>query len=509
MNTKNMRLPEWIKKHWVSIEVLMALMFVVGLANAWNLHGWPARLNDDEATYVDQAWAFLHNGTLSHYTYWYDHPPMGWIFIAAYAWVTDGFDRLSSAVMVGREAMWFVVMASCALIYLLVRRLNLSRFAAVGAVLIFGLSPLAIYEHRMAFLDNPATMWLLAAMVFALSPKKGLGAAMGAGICLALAVLTKETIGIMLPVVIWLMWRNSDRRTRIWNISVFVTIFGLLGFSYVLFAILKGELIPGSDHVSLGWALWYQFIGREGSGSVFDSASDSYRLVHVWFALDSWLLWAGLAAAFAGLFVKKLRPFAVAVLMQVSVVFKGGYLPSPYVIAVIPFMSVLVTGVLELLWKSEMPITSSAKKLFIFTRRFAMVTTCTVLAVSMASVSISNIRSQSFSDGDLASLQATEWLMNNISKDDVVIVDDYIWGDLKIAGYNPVWYWKTSGDPQVTREILPEGYKNVDYVAMPYTPPSTLESLPVLGEAIKHSTVVASFGGSSEEAVTIYCVDNT
>lgn len=507
MNTKTMHLPKWIKKHWVSIEVLLVLLFVVGLVNAWNLHGWPARLNDDEATYVDQAWAFLNNGTLSHYTYWYDHPPMGWILIAAYAWVTDGFDRLPSTIMVGREAMWFVTMVSCALVYMLVRRLNLSRYTAVGAVLIFGLSPLAIYEHRMAFLDNPATMWLLAAMVLALSPKKGLSAAMGAGICLALAVLTKETIGIMLPIVIWLMWRNSDKRTRVWNLSVFVTIFGLLGFSYILFAILKGELIPGPDHVSLGWALWYQFIGREGSGSVFDPASDSYRLVHVWFALDFWLLWSGLAAAFAGLFVKKLRPFAIAVLLQVSIVFKGGYLPSPYVIAVIPFMSVMVAGVLEALWSNGEPIASSAKKLFIVARRSVMVATCVVLIVFMVPAAISNIRSQSFSDGDKASRQATEWLMNNIGKDDVVIVDDYIWGDLKLAGYNPVWYWKTSGDPQVTSEVLPEGYKNVDYIAISYTPPSTLQSLPVLDEAMKHSTVVVSFGGSSEEAITIYRVN--
>jgi hypothetical protein len=48
-----------------------------------NLGGSPQRV-DDEGTYVAQAYAVSRLGDLSHYTYWYDHPPLGWIQIAVW-----------------------------------------------------------------------------------------------------------------------------------------------------------------------------------------------------------------------------------------------------------------------------------------------------------------------------------------------------------------------------------------------------------------------------------------
>jgi len=40
---------------------------------------------DAEGTLVADAWAIQH-GTLAHYTYIYDHPPLGWIQMAAWTW---------------------------------------------------------------------------------------------------------------------------------------------------------------------------------------------------------------------------------------------------------------------------------------------------------------------------------------------------------------------------------------------------------------------------------------
>ena len=42
---------------------------------------------DDEGTYLAQAWAVQHGQGLAHYTYWYDHPPLGWIQLAGLSWV--------------------------------------------------------------------------------------------------------------------------------------------------------------------------------------------------------------------------------------------------------------------------------------------------------------------------------------------------------------------------------------------------------------------------------------
>ena len=67
-----------------------------------NLGGSPQRV-DDEGTYVAQAYAVSRLGELSHYTYWYDHPPLGWIQIALWEKVTLGFSRYNVAVLAGRE----------------------------------------------------------------------------------------------------------------------------------------------------------------------------------------------------------------------------------------------------------------------------------------------------------------------------------------------------------------------------------------------------------------------
>lgn len=62
------------------IGVVLSVL-LVGLAQLVNVTGWPV-FGDDEGTYTAQAWAVLH-GDLAHYTYWYDHPPAGWIQLAA------------------------------------------------------------------------------------------------------------------------------------------------------------------------------------------------------------------------------------------------------------------------------------------------------------------------------------------------------------------------------------------------------------------------------------------
>src|ERR1700689_2891898 len=102
-----------IARYRASAAVLAGLLVVVGLATAWNLEGWPGRVDDDEGTYVAQAWAIIYEHTLTHYSYWYDHPPLGWAQIALFAWVTDGFNRVAAAVFVGRQFMWCVTLISC------------------------------------------------------------------------------------------------------------------------------------------------------------------------------------------------------------------------------------------------------------------------------------------------------------------------------------------------------------------------------------------------------------
>lgn len=492
----------WLHRHWLSGTVLTSVLIVVGLANAWNLQGWPGRVNDDEGTYMAEAWAMLYPHHLSHYTYWYDHPPLGWAVIAGYTWLTDGFHRDHSAVMVGRELMWLVTLVSCALLFLLCRRLRFRRATAAATVLLFGLSPLAIYYHRMVSLDNLATAWLLAALAIAASRRRSLAAAFWSGACCAAAVLSKETIAVLLPAVVWLLWQHTEQRTRRWNLAIFAVTCALLVMIYPLFAALRGELLPGRGHVSLAWALWWQFFARSSSGSLLDRHSGSFALAHFWIGIDPWLLLAGAAVVPIGLLIRRLRPFGLALVIQIAVMIKGGYLPYFYVTAMLPFAALLLGGIADTLCNpigharrarhataGEMRPGWLSRTTWITALAAAVVFTLLALPRWGAA-----LRQQADVRGDASSLAATAWILRNIPPQDVVVVDDYMWTDLRLAGRYPLWLWKVDTDPQVSRQVLPRGYQSIDYIVLAQQAASTLETLPTLHAALRHSVVVADFG---------------
>lgn len=471
--------------HRRSLYVLTPLLVLAGLVNGWNLHGWPGRINDDEGTYVNQAWAMLDHGGLSHYTYWYDHPFLGWAIIAGYAGLTDGFDRAPSAVMVGREVMLISVLVSCALLFLLARRLRLNRAWSGVAVFLFAISPLAVFFHRMVFLDNLATMFVLAALAAAASPRRSVGAALWSAIWLASAALCKETIVILLPALVWLLVQHTDRRTRVWNLGVFFVAFTVLVASYPVFALLKNELLPGEGHVSLGWALWWQVFGRSGSGSLLDPASGTFSLARSWTDLDPWLLLAGVALIPAALAVRRLRPAGLALLIQVVMMCRGGYMPFAYVIALLPFAALLIAGSGDWLWA----------RLSSRVRLPAVAVAAVLAALLVLPGWVTTLRDQATVDGSANSRAATRWVIDNVGRDAVVVTDDYIWMDLKLAGFtNPVWLWKVDTDPAVMRDVLPAGAASIDYIVMADQAVSTLADLPTLRQGVVSSTEVARFG---------------
>jgi 4-amino-4-deoxy-L-arabinose transferase-like glycosyltransferase len=474
------RLHGWLRVHRKSLLILGVLLPAAGLVNGWNLHGWPGRVNDDEGTYVNQAWAMLVHGELSHYTYWYDHPFLGWALIAGYAWLTDGFDRLPSAVMVGREAMLVSLLISCVLLFVLARRLRMNRGCAALAVAVFAFSPLAVYFHRMVFLDNLATMFILAAMVAAASHRRSIAAALWSAVWCAAAALCKETIVILLPALIWLLVQHTDRRTRRWNLGVFFVALATLVASYPVFALLKNELLPGPGHVSLGWAVWWQVFGRSGSGSLLDPDSGTFSLATSWTDLDPWLLLGGALLIPAGLALARLRPIALALLIQVVMMCRGGYLPFAYVIAMLPFAALLIAGAADALWRWRRAVLSVA---------------AVAALVLVVPPWVKATHSQSTVDGDANSRAATRWVVDHVPRDAVVVTDDYIWMDLTLAGFTkPVWLWKVDTDPAVMADVLPAGAASIDYVVLADQADSTLASLPTLRAGIADSVVVARFG---------------
>jgi hypothetical protein len=475
-------------------------VFVLGaIVQIINLGGSPQRI-DDEGTYTAQAWAIAKLGELTHYTYWYDHPPLGWLQIAGYAKVTGAFDRYDTAVLAGREFMVVAVLVSAALLWVLARRLRFSRPAAAFALLLFLVSPLALQFHRSVYLDNVATPWLLGSIILAMSRRKQLASFIGSAACLGVAVLSKETFLLALPLVAWLMWRNAHPATKRYTLSVAASVLVLLGVAYVLLSMVKGELFPGPGHVSLVDGLAFQLSNRQSSGSITDPGSLINRTLSMWWQLDPVFIVAGILAGIAALFMRRLRPFAILLLALIAFMFRpGGYLPVPYVIALLPIGALLVAGVLQKAVQQFMIGSAATRR----KRTIAggMIGVAVVGAVIAAPVWVTQLRGFFLADLDQPMNSAQAWVDANVSRDSRLIVDDAMWVDTVDAGFardNVTWYYKVDTDSAV-RSLSPNGWRDSDYVVTTNSMRSLLSTFPQVDQAVQNSVIVASFGQGDQQ----------
>jgi hypothetical protein len=443
-----------------------------------------------------------HWGTLGHYTYWYDHPPLGWLLLAAWTTLTGAFGRAATAVAAGREFMLVLQLVSVALLYGLARRLGLRRVAAAGAVLLFGLSPLAVGMHRMVYLDNVATPLLLAAFVLVLSPGHRLAAHAAAGLCLAAAVLVKETSLLLVPAVVWQYWQVSDRRTRRYSLILAGSLFALVGAAYLLYAALRGELLPGPGHVSLVDAVRFQLTERAGSGSPLDPDSLSRRTLELWLGQDPWLLGAASVLVPAGLAIGRLRPVTAALAILAAMALRPGYLPVPLVIAMLPFASLLVAGVADTVWGRSARQTVAGADLS-GERPHGRPTFGAVLvaaAVVVAPQWWQRDRDLMTVDHDAPFRQAEAWIATNVPHQARLLVDDALWVDLVERGYPPgqvIWFYKLDTDRDINGRY-PRGWREFDYLVSTATLRSFPDSLPQARETLRRSRVVAAFGRGTQ-----------
>jgi len=497
-----------LHRHRFTFAWFLPALAIGLVAQIINLGGSPQRI-DDEGTYTAQAWAIVKLGELAHYTFWYDHPPLGWIQIAGWAQLTGAFDRYDVAVLAAREFMVVVTMASAALIWVLARRLRLGRPAAAAAMLLFTLSPLALQFHRSVYLDNIATVWLLLSLVLALSRRKQLGAFAGSAAAFGIAVLSKETFLLALPLVAWLMWRNAHPSTRRYTLSVAASVLVLIGGGYILLALVKGELTPGSDRVSLVDGIMFQLGSRQSSGSLGDPGSLINKTFGMWWQLDPVGIIAAGAAATGALFIRRLRPFAIALLLFTAFLFRpGGYVPVPYVIMLLPFAALLIPGVVQAAVgtfrarSTRSDAGHGTRTSFLRRPLGALVIAGAVGAAVVATpLWATQLRGFLAADLDQPVRDAEAWVEQNVPKDSRLIVDDAMWVDLVQAGYardNVIWYYKLDTDPAV-QALSPNGWRDSDYVITT----DSMRTFPNTGDginqAIGNSVVVASYGTGNQQ----------
>jgi hypothetical protein len=258
---------------------------------------------------------------------------------------------------------------------------------------------------------------------------------------------------------------------------------------YPLYALQRNQL-------SLWWStLKWQFFDRPGSGSLLDASSSTYSMVHQWVSTDPWLLIGGFIAALLSLGSGRLRPFAVALLLQAVIPIHGGYLPFFYVTAVVPFAAVCIAGVADSLWAkadlSRVPLGAAAGlpgRYAPYLGRAVSVLAALVFAAYVLPQWVGYLNRNSSVHGNVPYLEAAAWAEHNVPRGDVVVVDDYLWVDLKTHGLDPLWLWK------INAQTAPD-WESVQYIVIQPQSPATLASMPTLRTAYAHSVLVKNFGG--------------
>jgi 4-amino-4-deoxy-L-arabinose transferase-like glycosyltransferase len=490
----------WVRLHGLSLGLLGGLLLLVSYVLARGATGYPG-FSDDEGTYVAQAWAATTDGALSHYTYWYDHPPLGWLQLALGSWLAAPFTDASDAVAAARGVMLIPALASAVMLYVLGRRLGLRRTFAAAAVVLFTLSPLAIASLRQIYLDNFAMPWVLAAFVLAASPRRRLWAFAGSGACFAIAVLSKETMLLLLPGLALLLWQSLDRRRRAFCLSAFGSVFVMCVLAFPLYALLKGELFPGEGHVSLMEAIRFQLFDRPSTGSVLSPSSASRQLVDSWLGTDPWLLGVGTLLALPAMAIRNLRSVAVALLVLVAAVLRPGYLPQPFVIAMLPFCALVIAGVLDAALSASRNLNSELRQ-HVLTA--GAVTVAMLVLVAAPSWYRAGAYASSQRQND-ALAAAKRWISSHLDRRSRILVDDTFYVDLVRTGFRErfgiVWFYKldftTNLDPSVAAN-LPQGWRSFDYAVSTPVIRSALAQNPgglqQVRLALRHSRTIAAFG---------------
>jgi 4-amino-4-deoxy-L-arabinose transferase-like glycosyltransferase len=466
---------------------------VIAVAYLLNIAGWPAYF-DDEGTYYSQAWALQHLGSLAPYTYWYDHPPVGWLQLAAFTWLPDLLVQGGSSLVAGRIVVVGYVLVSAALLYMLARRLDMARGWALAAMLVWALNPLSLYWGRQVLLDNVALPWLLGAFVLALNYRHHLGKHMLAGLFFGIAVLTKETTLIFGPALLLAIWQSSFRPTRRFAAVGFAMVTALTGLMYLAYAAIRNELLPGDDHVSVVAAIEFQLSSREGSGFILDpSTSDggAYGTLTGWLQQDPYVLLAGVAAVVVAVFVRRLRPIAVAVAIAALVALRpDGYLPGMYVVAVLPFCALLIAGLVDVAWKRLHTERQG------WTRVVAYGMVAGLVALSVQPLQDWRERYVvAFTDQSTRThSEALAYVTSEVPRDSVVVVDNTFWNDLVDAGWDTddaIWFYKIDSDPEIT-EAVGGDFEGIDYLL--WSQESMSDLAPIVKEAYDSSDLVWATG---------------
>jgi 4-amino-4-deoxy-L-arabinose transferase-like glycosyltransferase len=534
--TRAIKLPIWLE----------ALIVVLGLAgtfvtHAYNIFNFP-RYELDEGTYISNAWA-VTQGLISPYPYGYGHPPLAWIQIATWLQLTGGPFTFGNVLNSGRVFMLLYAIGSALWVYLLVRRWSGSRSAAFLALIIFSLSPLSVTFQRQIYLDNISTFWLLLSLYLLAVSNSRLLYFVLAAISFGISVLSKEIMLLFLPAMLYAAWLHTTSFQRKFTLVSFAYIVIAVCSAFVLMAVLKDELFPYAWH--LPWdthahlSMLDTFVGQAQRGQSNGSFSTSWA---AWISLDKIFIECSIAAPLFNLvygllsrsrmllygllsfppfrffnraFRQKLKSRdAIRVpdrhllisLLAISfwmLLIRGGQVLSFYIIPLIPLVAINVAIALNTIlgWIGKVI-------------RFDVVRAALLVVVLVALIpyNLNAMKGIFYQHPTSAQQQALVWVRNNVPHNSFIVINSYMYVDLRVPGGQGVGdgapfphaevYWNVAGDPELHQQALDDNPDRIDYIVadseMLHDIQTVGGDMGIINDALKKAVLRAEFRANDQ-----------
>lgn len=496
------------------ILILAILLAISGVSHAYNMFHYPYYEND-EGTYISQAWSLLRHGTLAPYTYWYDHAPVGWFMLAVWFKIIGGFFTFGTSIDTGRVFMLVVHLASSFFLFQIAKRLTGRMGAGIIAVLLFSLSPLALYFQRLVLLDNMMIFWVLVSLYLLLTKPIQLLTVMVSAVFFGISVLTKESAIFFFPAYMYLLAANCSIHNKKFAMILWPALAFFIISSYFVFALLKSELFPtgflgdNSAHVSLISTLQDQ-LARGAFQPFWVAKSDFYKSFIEWFRADKFSVLLGICsfalAAVLSIKVKNLRLPVLLVFLYLLFLLRGKLVISFYIIPLIPLISllsgVLIDNILFFLshFVRFLP--------FRIASNFLYLPAVLLLAFYIAFVFLTHPIGQYKRDETTAQRNALAWIKDHLRPNTHIIIDNWLYVDLheaqnkgEVVFSNADWFWKVEKDPEVYSLKLSNDWKNIEYIALSHDILKKIKDgeLPLIRNALNNSTLVSDWTDSSTQ----------
>jgi len=488
----------FFKKHNTTL-LLVLLLIISGVAHAYNMFHFPY-YDNDEGTYMSQAWSLLTQGQVEPYTYWYDHAPAGWMFLALWTFLSGGFFTFGVSVNSGRVFMLLLHLASTFFLFKITKKVSGRNLAAAIAVIFFALSPLGIYYQRRVLLDNIMVFWTLFSVFLLTNTSSKLRYIALSALTFGIAVLSKENAVFFAPAFLYIIYTKFSKHHKIFAFVQWLMISAVVVSLYFIYAILRNEFFPvgfmgnNTAHVSLLTTLQEQ--ASRGSNLPFwNTSSDFYSAWQAWLVKDPFFVITGTIASgitiALSIWKKSFRIPAFLIGFLWLFFLRGKLIIDFYIIPLLPLWGMCIGLVAEFVLNK---LTQKAKYLYI--------PLSFLLIAGIGTYYYFHQIGQYTHDETTPEINAITWIKNNLPADTNIIIDDYMFVDLHAQRFpgdkvfpNAVWAWKVEDDPAIKLKETDKNWTQTVYITLSHEIVDQIKSdnFPFIKKAFNNATLLADW----------------